>query len=65
MPWIDHPARQDGPASGADWLRYKVGTWMQSVGAELERRALYPADVRCPDCGAWNRPDYHCDHIPF
>lgn len=65
MPWIDHPARQDGPASVTDWLRYKLGTWMQDKGRDWEEMALNPDGKRCPDCGAWNRPGYHCDHIPF
>lgn len=69
MPWIDHPARQDGPASIADWLRYRIGAWMQFRGADLEHRALYPNDVICPECGNWMRPGDQpgggCDHIPF
>jgi hypothetical protein len=65
MPWIDHPAREDGNASLADWLRYRIGTWMQSKGAQIEYRALYPNDTRCPECGAWVHPGDECDHIPF
>lgn len=65
MPWIDHPARQDGPASILDWLRYHIGLWMQHRGRELERRALHPTDVRCPECGAWVSPRNSCDHLPF
>jgi hypothetical protein len=65
MPWIDHPARQYGPASVMDWLRYKLGMWMEDKGRDLQHQALYPADVRCPDCGAWVGPGQPCDHIPF
>ena len=65
MPWIDHPARQGEQASIADWFRYRLGTWMQIRGATLERRALYPNDQRCPECGDWVSPGYECDHIPF
>lgn len=65
MPWIDHPARQEGPASVMDWLRWHVSQWMLRRGAELEHRALYPADVECTDCGQWMRPGGQCDHIPF
>lgn len=65
MPWIDHPARQDGPASIIDWIRYHLSQWMQSKGRDMEHRALYPADVECPDCGEWMRPGASCDHIPF
>lgn len=65
MPLIDHPARQDGPASIIEWVRYRLGTWMQRVGARLEYRALYPNEVECPDCGQWMRPGSTCDHIPF
>lgn len=65
MPWIDHPARQDGPASVADWIRYKFGMWMQEAGADLEHRALYPADQKCPVCHCWMTPGFPCDHIPF
>lgn len=65
MPHIPHPARQGDNPSIADWLRFHIGTWMQSRGAELERRALYPKDVQCHECGQWCRPGYHCDHIPF
>ena len=55
MPHISHPARQGDNPSLADWLRFHVGTWMQRKGTEMEHRALYPADVRCPDCGQWMR----------
>lgn len=65
MPWIDHPARQDGPASLVDWLRYHLGIWMQDKGRDLEHQALYPNDRRCPTCGAWGRPGIDCDHLPF
>lgn len=65
MPWIDHPARQDGPASVIDWLRYNVGAWMQRKGANLEHRALYPNDFECPECGNWTNDGSQCDHIPF
>lgn len=65
MPWIDHPARQDGPASFLDWLRYRVGIWMQDKGHDLEHRALHPKDIPCPDCGAWMSPGSNCDHLPF
>ncbi len=65
MPYIPHPARQGHNASVADWLRFHIGEWMQRRGADLEHRALYPADVKCPECGQWCRPGFHCDHIPF
>ena len=65
MPYIPHPARQGDNPSIADWLRFHIGTWMQSAGAELEHRALYPNDVQCPECGQWCHPGSHCDHIPF
>jgi hypothetical protein len=65
MPWINHPARQDGPASLLDWLRYRLGTWMQRVGTDLEHRALHPNDTLCPECGHWISKGYPCDHIPF
>lgn len=65
MPWIDHPARQDGPASLLDWLRYHLGTWMQTAGADLEHRALHPTDYRCPECRGWVTPGHECDHLPF
>jgi hypothetical protein len=65
MPWIDHPARQGDNASIVDWLRYRIGMWMQERGAYMEHRALYPSDRICPECGAWHRPDFECDGIPF
>lgn len=64
-PWIDHPARQDGPVSLMDWIRYKIGLWMQDTGAQLEYRALYPGDTRCPECRGWVSRGNPCDHIPF
>lgn len=66
MPWIDHPARQDGPASVIDWLRYHIGCWMQQRGADLEFRGLHPDARRCPECKMWvTPPGFTCDHIPF
>lgn len=63
--WIDHPARQGERATLLEWLRFHIGIWMQHIGADWERRALYPNDVRCPECGQWGRPGIDCDHIPF
>lgn len=65
MPYIDHPARLGEKANLIDWLRYKIGTWMQDAGADLEHRALYPNDKRCPECNSWVGPGYPCDHVPF
>lgn len=39
MPHIDHPARQGENPSIADWLRYRIGVWMQGKGAALEYRS--------------------------
>jgi hypothetical protein len=65
MPHIEHPARQGDNPSIADWLRFHIGVWMQSKGAALEYRALYPNDVVCAECGQLVHPDQECDHIPF
>lgn len=66
MPWIEHPATQDGPVSLWRWLKYHVGVWMQRRGNDLEDGALHPDRLICPDCG--QRIPYsgwQCDHIPF
>lgn len=64
MPWINHPACQEGPVSLIRWLRYYVGEWMAAKGSSMSDRALFPN--RCPECGAAMRDgcDF-CDHIPF
>jgi hypothetical protein len=63
--YIPHPARQGEEASLLDWLRFHIGAWMQSKGATMEYRALYPKNIQCPDCGQWMHPGDQCDHIPF
>lgn len=42
MPWIHHPATQDGPVSLWRWLRYHVGDWLYTRGNRMMNRALYP-----------------------
>lgn len=36
MPWIDHPACQDGPVSVTRWLMWKLSQWMMRVGGEAQ-----------------------------
>jgi hypothetical protein len=42
MPWIHHPATQDGPVSVGRWLKFHIGSWMWRVGRRLECQALHP-----------------------
>ncbi len=51
MPWIDHPATQNGPVSWWRWLKYHVGEWMENKGRRWSFDALHP--------------DYDDDEIPF
>lgn len=41
MPWIHHPATQDGPVSVRRWLLYHIGTYLYEWGMRLEYRALH------------------------
>ena len=63
MPWIHHPATQDGPVSVWRWLKYQVGSWLMEKGDNMVDRALYPK--RCPECGGAMPRIGECDHIPF
>lgn len=65
MPWIEHPATQDGPVSLWRWLKYHVGIWMIQMGQAWEDEALHPERVYCPECGHRITPGVECDHIPF
>lgn len=65
MPWIEHPATQDGPVSLRRWIMYHVGIWMADKGRDWEDRALFPERSICQDCGQRTRPGETCDHIPF
>lgn len=65
MPWIKHPATQDGPVSVVRWLKYHVGEWMRETGARWSDDALSPYCKICPDCGQRMREGDYCDHIPF
>lgn len=42
MPWIHHPATQDGPVSVWRWIKFHVGVWLSRFGATLEYDALHP-----------------------
>lgn len=48
MPWIDHPATQNGPVSLWRWIKYHVADWMLRKGNRWEREALYPHDDDIP-----------------
>lgn len=65
MPWIEHPATQDGPVSLLRWLKFHLGEWMQRKGNGFVEQALYPERTYCSDCGQPIRPGQVCDHIPF
>lgn len=65
MPWIKHPATQDGPVSLLRWLKYHIGSWMQEVGYRWEDNALFPDKEICQECGQRKRVGEICDHIPF
>lgn len=63
MPWIEHPATQDGPVSLFRWLKFKIGDRLEEIGRRWADEALYPN--RCPECGAAMPRRGECDHIPF
>jgi hypothetical protein len=44
MPWIHHPACQDGPVSVWRWLKFQLSDIFGSWSRTLERQALYPHD---------------------
>lgn len=64
MPWIHHPACQDGPVSVGRWLRYRLSEWLGDWSRRLEHAALHP---NCEDCGRpRNRGDHSkCEQLPF
>lgn len=66
MPWIHHPATQDGPVSIVRWLKYHIGWRLWELGHRLEDEALHP-DRKCDGCGELRRKgDHrHCDDLPF
>ena len=41
MPWINHPATQDGPVSVQRWLAFKIGEWLGYWARRLEHYGLY------------------------
>jgi hypothetical protein len=42
MPWIHHPATQDGPVSVWRWLKYQIGSRLSDLGGRWEMDALHP-----------------------
>lgn len=42
MPWIDHPACQDGPVSWARYLKWRLSEWLYGWSRRLEWEALHP-----------------------
>lgn len=64
MPWINHPACQDGPVTYRRYWKYVASDFLNRWARHLEYEALHP---NCQDCGKPRKKGDHsnCLEVPF